>query len=342
MAASEPSWWYQPERSWQASLLAPIAKLYGGIAVARIKSTTPARAARPVICVGNFTAGGTGKTPMSLLVADIVEQHGGAPWFLSRGYGGRLDGQERVDPARHTAAEVGDEPLLLAARAPTIISRDRRLGAEFIARQAPANAVIIMDDGLQNPSLHKDLTIALIDKARGLGNGSVIPAGPLRAPLDFQLARTDVIVINGVTGAAAAAQLAANPRATLIPQLTAVPGPRDGTAWLSQTPIIAFAGIANPDRFFSMLERAGGKIVARTVFADHATLSRSDAEALIEKADAERAVLVTTEKDYVRLRGLDGARVDLFARAKPVAMRLDMPAKDQALLGSLIAKLLTR
>ena len=227
MAQSEPSWWYAGGATWQRNLLRPVASLYGRIAAARYSATTPERAARPVICVGNFTAGGTGKTPMSLLIADLVEQNGGAPWFLSRGYGGRLDGQERVDPARHTAAEVGDEPLLLAARAPTVTSRDRRLGAEFIARQAPANAVIIMDDGLQNPALAKDLTIAVVDAARGLGNGAVIPAGPLRAPHAFQLARTDLMVFNGTSGTRARDQRANPAAAKHIPILSPAPEVRE-------------------------------------------------------------------------------------------------------------------
>jgi len=337
---AEPSWWYQAGQPWQARLLAPVATLYGTIAARRFAATIPERAARPVICVGNFTAGGTGKTPMSLLVADLVEEHGGAPWFLSRGYGGRLDGQERVDLARHTAAEVGDEPLLLAARAPTVISRDRRLGAEFIARQAPENAVIIMDDGLQNPAIAKDLTIALIDRARGLGNGRVIPAGPLRAPIAFQLAHTGVIVINGTTGSGASADLARLPAAARIPTLSAAPQPRDATAWLSDAPVIAFAGIANPGRFFTMLERAGAKIVERRAFADHETLSNAEADSLLKSADAARATLVTTEKDYVRLRGLDGARVELFGRVEPVAIQLAMSESDRAVLSARIAQFL--
>ncbi|MEQ1652920.1 MAG: tetraacyldisaccharide 4'-kinase, partial [Hyphomicrobium sp.] len=246
MARSEPSWWYAAQPGWQQRVLAPVATIYGAIAESRFKRTTPYRAGRPVICVGNFTAGGTGKTPMSLLVADIVRNQGFKPWFLSRGYGGRLDGQERVDPTRHSAAEVGDEPLLLAANAPTVISRDRRLGAEFIARQAPKNAVIIMDDGLQNPSIAKDLTIAVIDGARGFGNGAVIPAGPLRAPLDAQLTRTDVIIINGQNSETARQHLAGVTAAETVETLTAQPVATGDTAWLRGQRVVAYAGIANP------------------------------------------------------------------------------------------------
>lgn len=340
MAHQEPSWWYANNARWQMRVLQPIASLYGWIANARDKATIPERAARPVICVGNFTAGGTGKTPMALLVADLVEAQGGAPWFLSRGYGGRLDGQERVNPARHTAAEVGDEPLLLAARAPTVISRDRKLGAEFIARQAPDNAVIIMDDGLQNPALAKDLTIALVDAARGVGNGAVIPAGPLRAPLAAQLARTDVVVINGASGTAARDHLAAAPDAARIPILSAAPAPRDETQGLAGARVIAFAGIANPERFFALAERLGATVLERHVFADHQTLSDADAARLIAQADEANALLLTTEKDYVRLAGLDGARIALRDRAKILAIQLQMPEKDREALRSAIAKLI--
>jgi tetraacyldisaccharide 4'-kinase len=339
VAQTEPSWWYSSSASWQRTALRPIASLYGHIATARYSATTPERAARPVICVGNYTAGGTGKTPMALLVADIVAQHGGAPWFLSRGYGGRLDGQERVDPTRHTAAQVGDEPLLLAARAPTVVSRDRRLGAEFIARQAPANAVIIMDDGLQNPALAKSLTIALVDAARGLGNGAVIPAGPLRAPLAFQLARTDLIVINGAAGTRARDQLSGIHSAARIEKLSAAPVPRGETTWLSGARVLAFAGIANPERFFALLERLGAIIVERVVFGDHETLSNAAAENLLSLAETANTTLVTTEKDFVRLSGLDGARVILKERARPVPIVLQMTDGDRAILSKRIGML---
>lgn len=322
MPTREPHWWYSDASSWQRIALAPAAALYGAATELRFKLKRPYRATLPVICVGNFTAGGTGKTPMALALADIVEDAGGSPWFLSRGFGGRLDGQERVDPARHTAAEVGDEPLLLAKRAPTVISRNRALGAEFIARQAPANAVIIMDDGLQNPSLTKDLTIALVDGVRGIGNGAVIPAGPLRARLPFQLRQTDVIVVTG-EDQTATAQLAAYPESESLPRLSAEAGPRGDTDWLKGRAVVAFAGIANPQRFFGLLGRLGANVVKTVEFPDHATLANADAERLLAEARAANAMLVTTEKDHVRLGGLDGARAAVrdAARTLPIALR---------------------
>ncbi len=340
MAQGEPGWWYcdapQNEPQWQRTVLQPAASLYGAVAQFQYSRVKPYRAKFPVICVGNFTAGGTGKTPMSLFVADLVEAAGGAPWFLSRGYGGRLDGQERVDPARHTAAEVGDEPLLLAARAPTVISRDRRLGAEFLARRAPANAVIIMDDGLLNPALAKDLRIAIVDGRRGFGNGAVIPAGPLRAPLAFQLGLADIIVINGRPGSTAMCRaqlhLADAPQASAMPQLSAIPVPRGNTAWLEGLKVAAYAGIADPARFFDLLEKLGATVIERVAFADHQSLSNEDAEKLLSHAAKNGAALITTEKDYVRLGGLDRARLELRAKSKMLPITLQMPDNDRAAL----------
>ncbi len=342
MAHDEPQWWYGEGGHWQAACLRPVASVYGAMAQWRYRRATPYRAKLPVICVGNFTAGGTGKTPMSLLVAGLVEAAGGAPWFLSRGYGGRLDGQERVDPARHTAAEVGDEPLLLAARAPTVISRNRRLGAEFIERQAPANAVIIMDDGLQNPALAKDLTIAVVDGSRGFGNGFVIPAGPLRAPLAFQLGLADVIVINGAIGARAREQLAEITHSKSIAQLCVQSVPQGDTSWLKGVKAIAYAGIANPERFFGLLERLGAIVVERVAFGDHQSLSNDDAEALIALSQKQDAQLITTEKDFVRLTGLDRARVELRTKSKTLPVVLEMPDQDRAMLTAKIAALKIR
>ena len=165
--------------------------------MARLRRAKPYRPLIPVICVGNFTAGGSGKTPLAILLARIVSGLGREPWFLSRGYGGTLKGPLRVEPATHSADEVGDEPLLLARHAPTIIAQDRRRGAEAIEASASQDGVIIMDDGLQNPALAKNLSIAVVDTDRGFGNGYVIPAGPLRAPLAAQIGLAGLIVITG-------------------------------------------------------------------------------------------------------------------------------------------------
>ncbi len=341
MPAKEPDWWYLDELTWQPRVLAPAAKLYGAIAARRMSSDNPYRSRFPVICVGNFTAGGTGKTPTCLLLADLIESLGAKPWFLSRGYGGRLDGQERVDPARHGAAEVGDEPLLLAARAPTVISRDRRLGAEFIERSAPDGTVIIMDDGLQNPALAKDLTIAVIDGSRGLGNGQIIPAGPLRAPMSSQMSRTDLILING-TGDRARQHLDQVPDRERKPELSATPQPVGDQGWLKGAAVVAYAGIANPERFFSLLEKLGATVVERVVFADHQSISQSQAGALIRMAADGSAQLVTTQKDFVRLSGLDGTRENLRAVSQVLPIELNLPGHDREILLAHLRKVLPR
>jgi len=331
MPALEPSRWYGGG-SWQRALLMPVAMIYRRIAERRFRHTTPYRSRLPVICVGNFTAGGTGKTPMSLFVADLVTEAGGSPWFLTRGYGGRLDGQELVDRSRHTAADVGDEPLLLAERAPTVVSRDRALGAEFIERQAPPDAVIVMDDGLQNPSLAKDLTIALVDGRRGVGNCEVIPAGPLRAELGFQLKMTDLIVLTGDWNAFAERQIDAFPESRPIAKLAAAVLPSGDVAWLKGAKVIAFAGIANPQRFFFLVEKLGGDLLETFSFPDHKTLSRADASELLAAAEQANARLVTTEKDYVRLNGLDGARREVKASARVLTIAFSFSDADRAQL----------
>ncbi|MBX9682377.1 MAG: tetraacyldisaccharide 4'-kinase [Hyphomicrobium sp.] len=336
MASREPSWWYSASPAWPANLLTPAARLYGAAMVRRYRNTAPARAAHPVICVGNFTVGGTGKTPLSLALAKQLRSRHRPPWFLSRGYGGKLAGPVRVDPARHTAADVGDEPLLLARDAPTIVSRHRPAGAMLIASCAPADAVIIMDDGLQNPSLAKDVSIAVVDCRRGVGNGRVLPAGPLRAPLAFQMSLADVIVVTG------------DRETPLDPDFEAAlslfPGPMirahaiaaGDTTWLKSRRVIAYAGIANPQRFFTMLEQLDARIIATRVYGDHATYSERDASELLDAAKALDCDLVTTSKDLARLAGMPGATAELHARSKVFAITLSFSDDDLRQLMSLI------
>ena len=189
----EPSFWWG-EASLASALLAPLAAIYGAVAQARL-GARGRRAGAPVVCIGNLTVGGAGKTPTALAVAAILAAASERPVFLSRGYGGTLAGPVRVDPARHGGHDVGDEPLLLARAAPTIVARDRVKGAAIAA----GASVIVMDDGFHNPSLVKDFSLLVVDARRGIGNGRVIPAGPLRAPLDAQLARAHALVVVGMT-----------------------------------------------------------------------------------------------------------------------------------------------
>jgi tetraacyldisaccharide 4'-kinase len=339
---SEPSWWYGPGSGWQTALLSPIGTLVGRIASRRIQSANPYRSALPVICAGNFTAGGSGKTPLSLFIAKLVAEEDREPWFLSRGYGGRLEGPVRVTAARHTARDVGDEPLLLARSAPTVVSRDRRKGAEAIEGMAAKRAVIIMDDGLQNPALAKDLVIALVDAKRGFGNGLVIPAGPLRAPLDVQTALANLIVLTGGDAAgdrSVVDQLKAMSRAPIISAQTRAD---DNGAKFRGRRVIAFAGIANPDRFFATLASLGADIIARRAFADHHMFSEAEARDLMEAAERGGAVLVTTEKDIARLSGAAGARATLKERAETVAIRTSLEGEDLDVMRRLIRDAIAR
>jgi tetraacyldisaccharide 4'-kinase len=311
------------------------------IASRRILNAKPYRSTLPVICVGNFTAGGSGKTPLALLLGKLVAEDGREPWFLSRGYGGKLEGPARVDLARHEASDVGDEPLLLARAFPTVIARDRRKGAEAIEAWAPKSAVIIMDDGLQNPALAKDLSIAVVDAMRGLGNGHVIPAGPLRAPIEVQMRLAQLIVITNRQ------QLRETLAAKTIRQLTDAPvvlastRAMDGSRFRGKR-VLAFAGIANPDRFFATLAEAGANILRCEAFADHHPFSEAEARELLERANRLGATLVTTEKDIARLSGRSGFCADLKKRSETLAIETIIEGDGLDALRSALRRVLSR
>ena len=339
----EPSWWYCPSSGPASRLLGPVGSLWGTLVRRRFARATPFRAPVPVICIGNFTAGGAGKTPLALEVATLAGGMGLACAFLSRGYGGRLAGPHWVDPARDRARDVGDEPLLLAAAHRTLICRDRAAGARAIVAGAadgrPPADLIIMDDGLQNPGLAKDLTLAVVDGARGVGNGQVIPAGPLRAPLDFQLGLVDAVVVNRGSGEDYAGQsdFAGRLRHDFEgPVLEGRIVPGSATEWLSSAPVVAFAGIGVPDRFFATLAALGANVVAKVPFPDHHAFTSADAGRLLDLARTRGATLVTTEKDRVRLAGGDGPLAELHAQARALPIRLQLETRDESRLVALI------
>jgi tetraacyldisaccharide 4'-kinase len=316
----EPAFWWQPGRG---SLLSPLAGIYGAVAALRMRS--PGRSVGvPVICLGNLTVGGAGKTPAALAVARLLLAAHERPFFLSRGYGGRLPGPVRVNPTIHSAAEVGDEPLMLARLAPTIVARDRVAGAS-VARRGGAS-VIVMDDGFQNPSLAKDLAILLVDGRRGVGNGRVIPAGPLRAPLEAQMARAHGLVIVGPPdGAAAVAQIASEHGVAVFHGR--LEPDRDFLATLARRKVLAFAGIGDPGKFFATLDEAGVAVAARASFADHHRYTAAQARALIARAEAAQLLLITTEKDIARLSG-NPALAALAAHASALPVRLLIEEQD--------------
>jgi tetraacyldisaccharide 4'-kinase len=336
----EPRWWYDPSADRWSRLLVPVGRLWGHLVRRRFARAKPYRSPLPVICIGNFTAGGAGKTPLALAVADMVAALDRRSAFLSRGYGGRLPGPHWVDPVHDRAGDVGDEPLLLAAARPTVVCRDRAEGARAVAAGAAAVDVIIMDDGLQNPGLAKDLTLAVVDGTRGIGNGRVMPAGPLRAPLDFQLDLVDAVVINrgSVDGTTApSGDFAERLRRYFEgPVLEARIVPGGAVDWLASVPIVAFAGIGVPERFFATLAGLGAEPVARIAFPDHHVFTPADAARLMELAATHGATLVTTEKDRARLAGGDGVLGALHAEARALPIRLTLDQRDESRLVALI------
>jgi len=296
----EPRFWYPPRRGaaplLPSRLLAPAGWLYGLAGRMRRRRATAERAAVPVICIGNLTAGGAGKTPVALTIAERLLGAGEKVHFLTRGYGGREQGPIRVDPARHDAAAVGDEPLLLAAVAPTWVSARRPEGAAAAVRGGAG--LLVMDDGFQNPHLDKDFSILVVDAASGIGNGRLVPAGPLRERIDDALGRAHAIVINGRGHAADG--VAARARARGLPVFNAITRPASPPDF-GDAPLIAFAGIGRPEKFYRTLADLGAEVVETVDFPDHHMFSESDALRLLIRARERGARLVTTEKDAARL-----------------------------------------
>lgn len=286
-----PEFWYRSNGPWP-KILTPAASLYAAGGALRRAVARPATATVPVVCVGNLVAGGAGKTPVAIALAVLVTEAGAGAAFLTRGYGGRLSGPVRVDPANHTAHDVGDEPLLLARTAPTWVARDRADGAAAAVKDGAE--IIIMDDGFQNVGLRQDLRLLVVDGEVGFGNGRVIPAGPLREPIGRGMARADAVVLmepdrQGIASLASCPVI----RATLQPPRTA--NSLDGRR------VLAFAGIGRPEKFFQMLRRLNAEIVDAVPFADHHVYSPSQIAELCERATEMDAVPITTEKDLVRL-----------------------------------------
>lgn len=292
------------------TLLSPLATLYAFAGARRIAQATPSRVDAPVICIGNITLGGAGKTPVTRTVRERLIALGAAPATVSRGHGGRERGPLRVDLTQHTAADVGDEPLLHAADGPAFIARDRVAGARMAI--AGGADTVLLDDGFQNPGLHKSLSILVFDADYGLGNGHICPAGPLREPLAAGLARADAAIV-----------MRASPN----------PGPPPGflsgfskpvlDAWLEPTGappsgrLLAFAGIARPEKFFATLERLGADITDGAAYPDHHPFTDGELTWLERLAADREARLITTEKDAARLSPTWRAKVlTLPVRAK--------------------------
>jgi tetraacyldisaccharide 4'-kinase len=326
----EPAFWYRPP-SWMSGLLLPLGAVYGWIA-GRRSQREGVDAGIPVFCIGNYHVGGAGKTPTVLALTKLLRDLGESPIVLSRGYGGRMHGPVQVDPVRHVAADVGDEPLMLARTLAVVVAHDRIAGAA-LARSLGAS-VILMDDGFQNPAITKDASLIVIDGGRGLGNGKVFPAGPLRAPLPPQLARTDALIVIG--DGTAATPVAAAVAARGLPVLSAhIRADEASVTSLGGKRVLAFAGIGDPVRFFNTLRSSGVDLVHQRAFADHHPFSQSEIEALSAEAKRDALTLVTTEKDLARLQGAEG--IPDWAR-EIVPFKVTLEFGDIAQLKKLVAE----
>ncbi|MEL6607555.1 MAG: tetraacyldisaccharide 4'-kinase [Pseudomonadota bacterium] len=329
-----PDFWYPVPDAAQTGgdlrrmALAPLGTLYAAATARRVRRAPDIRPGCPVICVGNINAGGTGKTPTVIALTDLLRSMGRTPIVVTRGYGGSAQGPLLVDPGSHAADMVGDEPLLIAAFGPVIVAKDRAAGA---AMAQDHGDVILLDDGHQNPGVAKDLSLVIVDAARGFGNGAVIPAGPLREPIPAGLARADALVSLGTSRAQDHFAQRWGEHVS-VPHLTAkldiLP---TGMPWQGMR-AMAFAGIAHPKKFFDTLEGLGVTLMRAEALGDHQPLTTALMKRLEIEAQALGAQLVTTEKDAVRLPDSFRARVLTL----PVRLRFD----DEAALTQLIQTVL--
>ncbi len=320
-----PRFWWRPDQVWAKRLLAPAGALYGAVTAQRM-ARPGRRLDRPVICVGNLVAGGAGKTPTVLWLVERLVGRGQQPAVLSRGYGrqkGDIDEVIRVDGERHTAHQVGDEPLLIARAAPCFVSADRRRAAQ--AAIASGATLLLLDDGLQNPSLAKTAAIAVVDGATGIGNGACLPAGPLRAPLGRQLPFVSLLLVLGDGAAGDGVAAEAGRRGIAVARGELRPGAQALQA-LHGRRLVAFAGLGRPEKFFRTLEDAGLDVVGRSSFPDHHLFGAADLARLQAAARRASADLVTTEKDRVRLPR------DFPTLTLPVSLDVTDPAPLDAML----------
>ncbi|HEY3909696.1 MAG TPA: tetraacyldisaccharide 4'-kinase [Stellaceae bacterium] len=312
-----------------ADLLLPASWAWDAVGRLRRALARPDHTPVPVICVGNLTAGGAGKTPVAMALAAWLGSRGRAVHVVTRGYGGRLAGPMRVDFARHDAAAVGDEALLHAARAPCWIARDRAAG---IAAAATAGAeAILLDDGFQNPRVAKTLALVVIDASYGFGNGRVIPAGPLRENLRRGLARADGVML--LTAEGDPAPRLASGLAADRPTVPAVLAPIAGQRLVGQR-LLAFAGIGRPEKFFATLRRLGVELVGQHQFPDHHPFAAAEIAELRRAADRQHASLVTTAKDLMRVPVAERNGIEVLE----IEIRWPDPAALAGLLSPIFAR----
>ena len=333
VSEAPPFWWKKGDpRAW---LLAPASLIYGYFASRRMKNAKRVEVEVPVICVGNFTVGGAGKTPTVITLARAVKARGLKPGVLSRGYGGSMDRTTVVDPDHHRARDVGDEPLLIAREALTVISRKRIEGARMLI--AEGADIIIMDDGFQSAALKFDYALMVVDGHRGIGNGFLVPAGPVRAPTTLQLTYASALLkLGDGNGADPFIRLAARSGKPVYEGRVV---PVGDAASLSGKRVLAFAGIADPKKFYRTVQRLGAEIVAKRSFGDHQHLTDDEIDDILSTAEKKELVIVTTAKDAVRLRGHHGRAQELAARITvvDVDMAFDSPTTPRLIIDAALA-----
>lgn len=311
-----PFWWR--ENAWQAILLSPISLIYGRIAGKRMDTEPSASVPVPVICVGNFITGGAGKTPTVQMISRYLRSIGMRPGVLTRGHGGAITSPTVVRKDRHNSHDVGDEALLHAAHAITVVSADRPRGAELLVEQGCD--IILMDDGFQNPSLAKDFCLIVVDAKRGLGNGFSLPAGPMRVPLRNQLLHADAVLVIGE--GERGIKVIRNCAKSALPVFLAHTKPIS-ISGLAGRKVVAFAGISDPSKVFDTLKTAGVEVVRGIAFGDHHVFTDEECNELLRTAQEKGALLVTTAKDAARLRGRGEAQERLLEESEVVNIILE-------------------
>ncbi len=333
MSEAPPFWFQKP--GVLAWALAPLAAIYGHIASRRMSAKPKAGANIPVLCVGNFIAGGAGKTPTAIAIAKIARDLGLRPGFLSRGYGGNLNKPTLVDIKFHNARDVGDEPLILGLYAVTVVSSDRPAGAMLLEEQSVD--LIIMDDGFQNPAIRKDYSLVVVDAGRGIGNGFCIPAGPLRAGFRTQLAAASAVLLIGKSEAGT--QIVRRCAKMAKPTLSASIVVRQSDPWKDER-VLAYAGIADPRKFHKSLELVGADIVEVKNFHDHHPFSDEECRDLLLQAVENKLTLVTTEKDAARL--VRSGEIQEQLRAESKVLHVDLAFENPKLVEQIITDTIKR
>ncbi|WP_275789226.1 tetraacyldisaccharide 4'-kinase [Pararhizobium gei] len=337
VSEAPPFWWTNTD--WRAYGLWPLSWIYGRISGPRMDRARRASVDLPVICVGNFTVGGAGKTPTAIALARAARRRGLKPGFLSRGYGGSLDVTTVVEPEHHRARDVGDEPLLLAREGMTVICRKRVEGARRLASEGVD--LIIMDDGFQSARLTFDFSLLVIDSRRGIGNGFVIPAGPVRAPLAHQLRHASALLKLGNEDRADELVRRAARAGKPIYEADVV---RLDSGDLKDVPVIAWAGIADPEKFFRTVRQMGANLAEMRSFPDHHHFSEEEIADLLDRAAANGYRLVTTAKDIVRLEPGHGRAAELIEKSRviEIEIRFDDPSSPDKIIDAALKSARTR